>query len=164
MYNVQLPVTEKAGRAWFYYNKENPSDYTSFMSRKTTEFIGLEDTLLQLRNLGEFDIVVGFSQGAHLARYVAPLVKAKRIVFISGFLNPQPSNACILESSSSSSLSSSSLPTLHIYGTNDTFITPEMSNLLVQQYSNATVVTHDHGHVVPGTAYIRNEIREFIKQ
>ena len=114
---------------------------------------------MQLRNLGEFDIVVGFSQGAHLARYVAPLVKAKRIVFISGFLNPQPSNACILESSSSSSL-----PTLHIYGTNDTFITPEMSNLLVQQYSNATVVTHDHGHVVPGTAYIRNAIREFIKQ
>eukprot|EP00759_Apiculatamorpha_spiralis_P006053 PhF_6_TR13573/c0_g1_i3/m.21707 len=56
--------------------------------------------------------------------------------------------------------STTPIPTMHVYGTGDTIITPEQSLQLASVFPNSVVVTHDGGHFVPSS--VRKSFKDFI--
>lgn len=159
----------KSGYAWFYYNPDDVNDFVEFLKMKECKWLGLDQTIPNLTALGNFDVVVGFSQGSHLARYVAPLVNATKIVFISGFLTPIPTNLSIpskpteSQSQESQEPQKSTIKTLHIVGTADTLITVKESLQLAAEYTDPIVIYHPGGHVIPASSEIRQTLFNFMK-
>lgn len=57
----------------------------------------------------------------------------------------------------------SSMPSLHISGTSDELITPEMSNALLGHFIDGQLIKHDGGHFFPATAAMKKKYLNFLK-
>lgn len=112
------------------------------------------------QDLGPFDGVLGFSQGAAVVaalcslRHTRPLnndvidaaVHFRFAVLCSGYSSPVPLHAKI-----TSSEAGIRCPSLHIYGGQDRQIGSEMSEQLASLFhrDDRVIIKHDYGHIIP---------------
>ena len=146
------PFEVEGGRAWFHFNPHVAGTSGANLLRSDVEWPNIEVSLAQLREIGAVDAIVGFSQGAMLARYVARELACGKVCFVSGCCIAEPAGVVGVDSA----------VTLHCYGERDDLVTPAQSLELAERYTNAQVFSHAAGHVVPSTAPFRNALREFL--
>lgn len=196
------------GKAWFYYNPENPSDFKDYLNKKETQWYGVEDSIyfdanngsierLSDRNAnnllnyiiknGPFYAVIGFSQGAHLIPllyntineghyilneypnekqefYIFTLIEQfKKLIFISGFKTPMPLHISLHGDIAIDYPEQIDIPTLHIYGQEDEFISNEKSNELVEICKNPIVHIHNKGHILAQDSESKKKILQFLQ-
>lgn len=131
---------------------------------------GLEEALgtvaQALNQLGPFDGLLGFSQGAALAALVCALGQAgdprfplpKFIILVSGFC---PRGLGLQESTLQSPLS---LPSLHVFGDTDRVIPSQESMQLASRFTGPITLTHSGGHFIPAAAPQRQAYLKFLDQ
>eukprot|EP01061_Rhynchopus_euleeides_P004286 TRINITY_DN13549_c0_g1_i1.p1 TRINITY_DN13549_c0_g1~~TRINITY_DN13549_c0_g1_i1.p1 ORF type:complete len:224 (+),score=70.17 TRINITY_DN13549_c0_g1_i1:504-1175(+) len=127
----------------------------------TGEYVGLSESLDRVADILEkanppYDGIMGFSQGAALTATVARLStatgpqkddrffgKLKFVVCCAGFAPRDPKLKALFKDSAVD------LPSLHVWGSEDSMATA--SSLLSQQFNQekAVVVLHTGGHTVP---------------
>jgi hypothetical protein len=56
------------------------------------------------------------------------------------------------------------LPTLHIIGDTDTWVTPDRSHALVAKFAQAVVVSHPGGHVLPVSKELTSKYHDWLAQ
>ena len=56
------------------------------------------------------------------------------------------------------------LPTLHIIGDTDTWVTPDRSHALVAKFAQAVVVRHPGGHVLPVSKELITQYQQWLAQ
>ncbi|CAN6987223.1 hypothetical protein IGI04_001413 [Brassica rapa subsp. trilocularis] len=128
---------------WFQFNKEF-NEYTNF--EKCLEY--LEDRMIEL---GPFDGLIGFSQGAILsgglpglqAKGIA-LQKVPKIKFIIIIGGAMFKSTKVAKDAYSSTMD---IPSLHFLGETD-FLKPYGTEL-IDSFKNPVVVHHPKGHTVP---------------
>ncbi|CAF2149619.1 unnamed protein product [Brassica rapa] len=128
---------------WFQFNKEF-NEYTNF--EKCLEY--LEDRMIEL---GPFDGLIGFSQGAILsgglpglqAKGIA-LQKVPKIKFIIIIGGAMFKSTKVAKDAYSSTMD---IPSLHFLGETD-FLKPYGTEL-IDSFENPVVVHHPKGHTVP---------------
>lgn len=174
-------------RAWW-----NASD-----DPKTMVYRGMEQSLEYIDSLfisGEYDGIIGFSQGATATGIICSIVNAQRngqttpvdlsniskslkfAVMISGFYcrdtRPEFMNLILEEIPIANSPefvkikeNSISIPSFHSWGSDDTLVSPWRSEKLSRAFSNKTISIHPSGHFQKA---IRHwpvaEIRDWLQQ
>ncbi|KAI8082004.1 serine hydrolase FSH [Gilbertella persicaria] len=140
---------------------------------------GFKESIERIKEImikeGPFDGVFGFSQGACLAGVLLTLLEnrdAMPSLFGPDFKHPnfkfgivaagfKPSQQRATENIWSHKIST---PTLHMIGEEDSLITPELQQTLVDQCIDPVVLRHSGGHVVPSNAAARNETVAFVSK
>uniref|UniRef100_A0A9L0RMR0 Esterase OVCA2 n=1 Tax=Equus caballus TaxID=9796 RepID=A0A9L0RMR0_HORSE len=158
---------EEQTRGWWFSEQE--ADVFSAL-KEPTVCRGLEEALgtvaQALSQLGPFDGLLGFSQGAALAAVVCALGQAgdprfplpRFIILVSGFC---PRGLGLKESILLGPLS---LPSLHVFGDTDRVIPSEESVQLASRFTGAITVTHSGGHFIPAAVPQRQAYLKFLDQ
>lgn len=158
---------EEQLRGWWFSEAE--ADVFSAL-KEPTVCRGLEEALetvaQALNQLGPFDGLLGFSQGAALAALVCALSQAsdprfplpRFVILISGFC---PRGLSCQESILQSPLS---LPSLHVFGDTDRVIPSQESMQLASRFTGAVTLTHSGGHFIPAAAPQRQAYLKFLDQ
>ncbi|RPD57917.1 hypothetical protein L226DRAFT_547736 [Lentinus tigrinus ALCF2SS1-7] len=142
-----------------------------------TEAIGLEDSILYLRDIlskDHYDGIFGFSQGAGMAAILVALLEKPDVFppfLIDGKSPHPPVEFCICAAGfrqdsplcDSVFLPNYSTRTLHIIGLADTLVPKETSLKLVDVSANKRVEYHDGSHFVPSKANWRNFLKAYMK-
>jgi len=144
---------------WWKHLPNSPDD-EAIQSRQRQ----LEASLAALRSALEghqVDGVLGFSQGATLASLLctdmgARLAKwrPRYAVIITGrcsVLRPEWYEAA-----------DQSIPSLHVWGSQDQVVAPQLSNTLAQCFHQPEVLTHDRGHVPPVGEHLIAQMSDFV--
>ncbi len=139
------------GKAWFAYNKD-PNIFLEEMNQQETEWIGIEKTFQQLQSK-VFDVIIGFSQGAAVAIALAKKLKPKKLVILSGFVRPEPTNW---------KLENVECPVLMIWDPSETIVLKESLESVRNWCDNLTEMTHNKRHSIPSTTAVRKRIVEFL--
>lgn len=100
----------------------------------------------------EYDIVVGFSQGAVAATILLAqgLIDAQLIVLMSG------SDIMDIRFIPEESID---IKALGIVGETDSLCSIDDTKQLLSHYATSTIISHKHGHVIPTSKIIRDAIR-----
>uniref|UniRef100_A0A9L0ITX5 Esterase OVCA2 n=1 Tax=Equus asinus TaxID=9793 RepID=A0A9L0ITX5_EQUAS len=158
---------EEQTRGWWFSEQE--ADVFSAL-KEPTVCRGLKEALgtvaQALSQLGPFDGLLGFSQGAALAAVVCALGQAgdprfplpRFIILVSGFC---PRGLGLKESILLGPLS---LPSLHVFGDTDRVIPSEESVQLASRFTGAITVTHSGGHFIPAAVPQRQAYLKFLDQ
>ena len=119
---------------------------------KDSNYQGLEESKNKIESLGEFDGIVGFSQGACLTYLMAEIIKPKFIINICGvnYLKNQSDKLLI------------NIPTLNIIGILDPL--KDRSELLANDYLDPEFLYHPGNHSFPPDRQSYNKISNFIKK
>ncbi|XP_076820089.1 esterase OVCA2-like isoform X1 [Clavelina lepadiformis] len=124
----------------------------------------LETVCQILKQDGPFDGIIAFSQGACLLSIICSLKEKgderfqnlKFAVFFAGFKSRQSQHKCYYEVPIT-------IPSLHVIGDTDQVIQKEMSDDLLDAFTNKTIVRHTGGHFIPTAAPQKNAYIEFMK-
>ncbi|XP_042529965.1 esterase OVCA2 [Dipodomys spectabilis] len=158
-------IPEEQPRGWWFSEPE--ADVFSALD-EPTECRGLEEALTTvaraLSELGPFDGLLGFSQGAALVAHVCALGQAgdprfplpRFIILVSGF--------CPRGLKEPSLQSPLSLPSLHVFGDSDRVIPSQESVQLASRFPEAITLTHSGGHFIPAAASQRQAYLKFLDQ
>ena len=115
---------QQFGKGWFYYDRDDPDNYAPYLDKDYAEWIGLDKSIQRLlqynEEYGPFDAILGFSQGAQMAYLMSQILNPKCMIIVSGFLTPKRLN---IEDRCAPSPLGLGVPSLHIMGTQDNFIT-----------------------------------------
>ncbi|XP_048222160.1 esterase OVCA2 [Perognathus longimembris pacificus] len=156
---------EEQPRGWWFSEPE--ADEFSALNEPTV-CRGLEEALTTvaraLSELGPFDGLLGFSQGAALVAHVCALGQAgdprfplpRFIILVSGF--------CPRGFKEPSLQSPLSLPSLHVFGDSDRVIPSQESVQLAGRFPEAVTLTHSGGHFIPAAASQRQAYLKFLDQ
>lgn len=119
---------------------------------------------------GPFDGVLGFSQGAVMASILAAMISShvlinqdKKLpsfkfgVFISGITPRDPEKLKIYQTKLNT-------PSLHVWGTNDSLVSTELSKTFSSHYINPVCLAHDGGHALPKRPETIKQIVDFINK
>ncbi|EJF61922.1 serine hydrolase FSH [Dichomitus squalens] len=142
-----------------------------------TKTIGLEDSILQIRDLllkDRYDGIFGFSQGAAMAALMSALLEKPEVFppfLVDGKPPHPPFTFCIAAAGfrpvsplcDAIFLPSYSTQTLHILGRTDVIVVEERSKTLLDVSANKRVEWHDGGHFVPSKANWRNFLKAYLK-
>ncbi|KAJ7057163.1 serine hydrolase FSH [Mycena amicta] len=151
-------------RAWFRWNEDK------------NEPVGLPQSVQLLRDVlksRHFDGVLGFSQGAAVAGFLAALLERPEIYpdfLVDGKAPHPPFKFCVavsgfrLRGSLGDSVFSANYhtPTLHVLGRNDVIVIEERSRKLIDVSENARVEEHDGGHFVPSKTSWRKFLAAYL--
>lgn len=142
----------------------------SFDARQYCESaLGLEESLEAVRTavkeLGPFDGILGFSQGAALVAMICALQEQKAepsfqfrfAILVAGFRSICAQHNHFYEQVEIM------LPTLHVFGQDDKVIPQQMSRDLMPIFPAAQVLCHPGGHFVPAASAHRPTYQEFLK-
>eukprot|EP01118_Nematostelium_gracile_P017504 TRINITY_DN749_c0_g1_i2.p1 TRINITY_DN749_c0_g1~~TRINITY_DN749_c0_g1_i2.p1 ORF type:complete len:226 (+),score=62.19 TRINITY_DN749_c0_g1_i2:51-728(+) len=141
----------------------------------TKEYVGVEQSIKHIQQIfrekGPFDGVLGFSQGGVLTSILVGLnqdtpTEENPISFkfaVIGSANP-PTVPEYRENIVRKSTENSLVPTLHIYGMNDTLVLPQYSEDHLKLYPNAQVLVHEGGHYLPVNSTAKPILREFFQK
>uniref|UniRef100_A0A7S1IPF6 Serine hydrolase domain-containing protein n=1 Tax=Eutreptiella gymnastica TaxID=73025 RepID=A0A7S1IPF6_9EUGL len=156
---LTAPHAVGGGFAWWTL----PPGVRSFQA---TEYGGFEESIELIERaweeLGPFDAVMGYSQGAILLSVllsrgltggVTPVRPSRAILFGAAWPNPYSSGLeALKEPEVQQSLEEGPLRTLHVYGTRDKVNPPEMAKRIADLYGHgASHYEHAGGHIVPQT-------------
>ena len=119
---------------------------------KDSKYYGLDESINKIKLLGEFDGIIGFSQGACLTYIIANVIKPKFIINICGvnYIDCHSEKKPI------------DIPTLNIIGILDPL--KERSELLANGYTNPEFLYHSGNHTFPPDRESYNEISKFVKK
>ncbi|KAM3869586.1 esterase OVCA2 [Diretmus argenteus] len=131
--------------------------------------LGLDDSVRAVReavkDLGPFDGILGFSQGAALVamlcslqeQNVEPDFSFRFAILVAGFRS-----AC--EEHQTFYKASLQIPSLHVFGLQDRVIPDNMSRELLPTFQDPQVLTHPGGHFVPAASAHRQTYQDFLKR
>ncbi|KAJ3163584.1 Ovarian cancer-associated protein 2 [Geranomyces michiganensis] len=104
-----------------------------------------------------FDGILGFSQGATMAALALPTLDppSKFSIHVAGFYPIDPAQVAMLSAVPA-------LPSLHVMGRADAWVTPARSEALRARFTGPQTLVHDGGHFVPTNAGHRQTYREFV--
>ncbi|XP_051891796.1 esterase OVCA2 [Pristis pectinata] len=157
--------TEADGLGWWFSNPEEES----FNALDHVESCkGLEESLetiaKAMTELGPFDGIMGFSQGAALVSMICalrqqgdPRFQFNFAILIAGFRS-----RCKLHNHFYRE--PITLPSLHVFGETDRVIPGELSQELSTSFLNPTLLTHPGGHFVPTSAPQKQVYFEFLEK
>lgn len=145
---------------------ENTDDnpLRTWWHRRGDEYSGLEQSLDLIQTIwgdeGDFDGIIGFSQGARLAHLITLLHKAhaaatfpglRFIIFASGYGDvPLPTNFPPVGTNLDElACAKIKVASLHVMGLSDRLVTAESSRALLVSYDNPLVFEHEGGHHIP---------------
>ena len=122
------------------------------------------------RREGPFDGVLGFSQGATLAGLLVALAASSSAdvstafpqfgfaILVGGFASAAPEHAALYRADSLR------IPSLHLIGLTDNVVPPQRSRALAASFHEPLLVEHPGGHVVPGSADVRDVTLRFLRE
>ncbi|CAH2219953.1 esterase OVCA2 [Pelobates cultripes] len=155
--------SEEEPRGWWFSNPED----NSFNAMDNTEGCsGLDDSFQTVAKafteLGPFNGILGFSQGAALVAMLCSLMQRGDVrfkfdfaVLVAGF----KSRASEHEEYYQQPIT---VPSLHVYGETDRVIPDHMSQELVLHFEKPVTLTHAGGHFVPASAQQKKVYLEFL--
>ncbi len=120
-----------------------------------------------VRDQGPFDGFLGFSQGACFAGLLPSLLdehSPKFVILVGGFQSRATAHQDLISSATTGP--KISVPSLHIIGTADEWVTPDRSKELLFCYDEKTrsVLEHPGGHYIPSDAGSKQRIVDWISQ
>ncbi|XP_026993279.1 esterase OVCA2 [Tachysurus fulvidraco] len=143
----------------------------SFDARQECESsFGLEQSLeavrMAVKNLGPFDGILGFSQGAAFVAMLCslqeqkldPIFNFRFAILVAGFRS-----ACAQHQYFYKGVNIT-MPSLHVFGQDDKVIPEQMSRDLLSLFIGADILTHQGGHFVPAASAHKHIYQEFLKR
>jgi len=117
-----------------------------------------------LEEKGPFDGIISFSQGSSMLSMICALKEEgdprfqdfKFAFFVAGFKSRQSQHQKFYETKIT-------LPSLHVIGDTDQVIPKDMSEDLLEVYTNPVVVRHAGGHFIPTASPQKKSYLEFLK-
>ncbi|KAM9321435.1 esterase OVCA2 [Gastrophryne carolinensis] len=140
-------------RGWWFSNPEK-SSFNAMEETKSCS--GLEESLQTVAQafseLGPFNGILGFSQGAALVAMLCALKKQGDPRFSFDFAILVAGFKSLASEHSSYYQEPITVPTLHVYGDTDRVIPGELSQELASHFVNPVLLTHPGGHYIPVNA------------
>ncbi|CAL8266036.1 unnamed protein product [Merluccius merluccius] len=153
-------------RGWWF----SDSQARSFSAQqRCLDSLGLDESVAAVRDavkeLGPFDGVLGFSQGAALVAMLCSLHRRRsepHLAFRFAILVAGFRSAC--EGHQGFYDSPLSIPSLHVFGLDDRVISDTMSRELLPTFLDPQVMTHPGGHFVPAASAHRQTYKDFLSR
>ena len=151
-------------RGW-WFSKEDKSYLAQEVSDCSDGFDESLDAVAKaLREEGPFDGIISFSQGSSMLAIICSLKEDgdprfqdfKFAFFVAGFKSRQVQHKKYYEKKIT-------IPSLHVIGDTDQVIPKDMSEELLEIFTNTTVVRHPGGHFIPTTSQQKKAYLEFLK-
>lgn len=119
-----------------------------------------------VKELGPFDGILGFSQGAALVAMLCALQEQKLeadfnfrfAILVAGFCSVCSQHRRFYEGPAIT------IPSLHVFGQDDRVIPEEMSRDLLPAFDGAQILVHPGGHFVPAASSHRQTYQDFLKK
>ena len=167
--NENDPIDENQRSWWF--NKDDSSfkgtnvDGPAFKFEESLKFVE------EVWNKGNFQGLIGFSQGASFVSLIASMsaksltsIKPRFVFLAAGFPSQSLAHKNLYEIKIP-------IPSLHVYGLNDEIICHELSLKLLDSFENPQVKTHEGGHYVPSSSkekqcyvdFFRNHLENYLE-
>jgi predicted esterase len=154
------PLSEQ--KAWFNPAEDDPS----IRPVSSTCYVGWKESLTELQALvdahGAFHGIFAFSQGTVMAALLLATRPAhfSMAVMCGGFSPRDPEAIALLPDAGGLTV-----PSLHIVGESDPFVTRERSESLLElfQMDGRRIVSHPGGHLVPPNS-LKDEVRTFCRR
>ncbi|XP_036362320.1 esterase OVCA2 isoform X2 [Octopus sinensis] len=152
-------------RGWWFSRE----DKYFHAQEETNCCIGYEQSIEMIKNVlkeqGPFDGLFGFSQGASLVSLLCGLreqnpdgdLKFSFAIMVASFKSKSLQHQSLYEQKVT-------IPTLHVFGETDRVIPKSMSEELLENYTNCTILQHAGGHYVPSTSLEKKAYIQFIEQ
>jgi len=168
---------EEIKRGWLYLDESNKMNSTLFEKEQEVTYLGLSESLEAITNLNEennynIESIISFSQGSLVSTFLSILVthsdfrkkfpNLKCIIIVAGFIHPIPKNkeidfyystiSKLYNEDDNQHIEESDkiqIPTLHVFGKSDPYITPEKSEKLTNLFFNFQTYIHEGKHFVP---------------
>lgn len=154
-------------RGWWFSNVQS----RSFNANEECESsLGLEESVdtvrTAVRELGTFDGILGFSQGAALVAMLCALQEQKLepdfnfrfAILVAGFRSACKQHHRFYDGPAIT------IPSLHVFGQDDRVIPGKMSQDLLPTFDGAQVLVHPGGHFVPAASSHRQTYQDFLKK
>ncbi|XP_067289225.1 esterase OVCA2 [Pseudorasbora parva] len=158
---------EEDQKSWWFSDVEAQS----FNAKQECEScLGLEESIkavkTAVKNLGPFDGILGFSQGAALVAMLCALQEQKLqpdfnfrfAILVAGFRSACSQHQRFYIGPVLT------IPSLHVFGQDDRVIPEEMSRDLLPAFDGAQILVHPGGHFVPATSSHRQTYQDFLKK
>ncbi|KAL1266415.1 hypothetical protein QQF64_002090, partial [Cirrhinus molitorella] len=132
--------------------------------------LGLEESIetvkTAVKDLGPFDGILGFSQGAALVAMLCALQEQKLeavfnfrfAILVAGFRSACSQHIRFYEGPVIA------IPSLHVFGQDDRVIPEEMSRDLLPVFDGPQILIHPGGHFVPAASSHRQTYQDFLKK
>ncbi|XP_055791613.1 esterase OVCA2 isoform X2 [Salvelinus fontinalis] len=162
------PGGDEAPRGWWFSDTQARSFDAGQQCQAS---LGLEESVEAVRtavkDLGPFDGVLGFSQGAALVAMLCsiqeqnlePQFQFRFAILVAGFRS-----ACSEHQRFNGGPAPLVIPSLHVFGQEDQVISDRMSRELLPLFQEPQVLTHPGGHFVPAASAHRQTYQEFLKR
>ncbi|KAI1904442.1 hypothetical protein AGOR_G00005690 [Albula goreensis] len=163
----EMAKDEEDSRGWWFSDVQA----RSFNAGQVCEAsLGLEESLeavkKAVKELGPFDGILGFSQGAALVAMVCALqehnvpsdFQFRFAILVAGFRS-----ACAQHEKFYTG-TTLTIPSLHVFGQKDNVISDSLSRELLPRFENPMVLTHPGGHFVPAASAHRQTYQEFLSR
>ncbi|XP_059168561.1 esterase OVCA2-like [Physella acuta] len=151
---------ETEERGWWFSREDDYFKSTDRSSISKGFDSSLELVTKTLEDDGQFDGILGFSQGACLVSMLCMMQQQegknwfKFAVLVAGFKS-RSSNHDVYYSTRSH------IPSLHVYGETDKIISTEMSEELLQFFEEPVTLKHPGGHFVAATGNTKKSYTDF---
>ena len=145
--DIAVADADKTRRAWWRGNSLQDT------------YVGWDETRALIVDLWEreqFDGIMGFSQGAGAAAMLCAELQPRFAILISGFV------ARDIEAGAGLLAGVDNAPSLHVFGESDQLVVPDRSRALVECFTDATVIAHEGGHMIPSGATVRRQVVAFL--
>ncbi|OCT91088.1 esterase OVCA2 [Xenopus laevis] len=155
--------SQDESRGWWF---SNPQQNSFDAMEESNTCSGLEaslDTVAKaFSELGPFDGILGFSQGAALVAIICalkqhgdPRFHFNFAILVAGFKSRSSEHTKHYQQPNT-------VPSLHVIGETDRVISADMSRELVSHFENPFIVMHPGGHYVPACAPQKKVYWEFL--
>ncbi|XP_056451108.1 esterase OVCA2 isoform X2 [Gadus chalcogrammus] len=163
-------------RGWWFSDVEGRSFSAQ---QRCAESLGLEDSLAAVRaageELGPFDGVLGFSQGAALVAVLCalqerdpdPPLRVRFAVLVAGFRSACEGHRGFYAAPLGVpplGVPPLGVPSLHVFGLDDRVIPDAMSRELLPLFREPAVMEHPGGHFVPASSTHRQTYQDFLSR
>ncbi|KAJ7997399.1 hypothetical protein DPEC_G00228580 [Dallia pectoralis] len=165
---VAVPGSDESPRGWWF----SDTQARSFDARQQCQTsLGLEESVEAVRaavkDMGPFDGVLGFSQGAAVVAMLCALQEHNKepqfqfrfAILVAGFRS-----ACTEHQLFYNASTPLVIPSLHVFGLEDQVIPDELSRELLPMFHEPQVLTHPGGHFVPAASAHRQIYKEFLER
>lgn len=153
-------------RGWWF---SDPQVRSFSAQQPCVDSLGLDESVATVREavreLGPFDGILGFSQGAALVAMLCSLqaqqpeapLGFRFAVLVAGFRSACEAHRGFYDSPLS-------IPSLHVFGLEDRVIPDAMSRELLPTFQDPQVMTHAGGHFVPAASAHRQTYKNFLSR